>query len=346
MNYKYLFSVYILLNIFCINFVYAEALKDPRTRDETISNTTITSTVKKRSDGMYEYIYDIESSSTNKGVIGGFVIDVSCDLDFGEVVFSDPKDPYFEKVLSKDGKYIPLQAYGVFAVTSDSGISRKNNLYFNMDFGPGRIAKGLKIVSPAPPGMRSYELRPYMEPDGWDYASYSEDDPTVPWIDDFRVTGVIQAPACTFEVPSTEDDRFHGTGKEPFGINKLLTYDTPEKDPINVSSSNEAIQFHIYYRDNIDKARFKAKLNGKNISHLFKPTPGTDETVTISGEWKNRLNKLILSVPGIVDGRVKGKSAEVRSDKSLNTPANVNAAIKFDEFKSKDNDVFHIWFNQ
>lgn len=346
MHCKYLINILILVFISMMSSVNAEILKDPRTRDETISNTVLTAVVNMRSDGMYEYIYNIESPTTNKGIISSFSIDLTCDLDFGDVVFSEPSDPYFSHNVSKDGNHVPVQAYGVYAVTTNSGISFDNKVSWGMYFKPGQIGKGIKLISPAPPGQRTYRLTPGMQPDGWDYEAYEEDDPTVPWIKDFTVTGSVKAPACTLDTPSSEEDRFAGTGREPFGINKLLTYDTPEKDPINVSSSNEAIQFHIYYRDNIDKVRFKAKLNGKDVSRLFKPAPGTDEIVTISGKWENRLNKLILSVPGIVDGRVKGLSAEVRSETSLNTPANENAAIKFDEFKSKDNDIFHIWFNQ
>ena len=337
-------GIAILLSVFITRFAYAEALKDPRTRDENISNTILKITVNKRADGMYEYIYDIESPVTNKGLIASLGIDIACDLDFGEVIFSEPADPYFSGSASKDGNHVPVQPHGVYAVTAYSNISIDNRIYWVMSFKPGNIGKGIKLISPAPPGLRTYTLRPYMEPDGWDYASYDEDDPTVPWIEDFTVTGSITAPACAIDTPPT-DDRFEGSGREPFGINKLLTYSNPVKDPIAVSSGNEVIIFDITYSSNILKNSFSARLNGNDISKRFNPVPNTNETIKLNGPWKDR-NRLVLSVLGIVGDRVKGRSMDKRPAQSFDTPASERAVIKFDEFKSKDNDIFHIWLDQ
>jgi len=189
----------ILFSILTAKFVYSETLKDPRTRDENISNTIITVTVNKRADGMYEYIYDIESPVTNKGLITSLGIDIACDLDFGEVIFSEHADPLFLRNVSEDGNHVPVQSYGVYAITTHSSISVDNRVSWGMYFKPGQIGKGIKLISPAPPGLRAYRLRPAMSPDGWDYASYDEDDPAVPWIEDFTVTGSITAPACAIE---------------------------------------------------------------------------------------------------------------------------------------------------
>jgi hypothetical protein len=341
---KLIITVMLAFSFLSTNTIIAETLKDPITRDENISNTILSVLVNKRPDGMYEYIYDMESSIDNKGVINSFSIDLSCDLDFGNIIFSEPIDNYFSGSYSGNGNYVPIQSFGVYAMTTYSSITVDNLISWGMSFDPGQKGEGVKIISPAPPGLRTYVLRPYMESDGWDYGSYNEDDPTVPWIDDFTVTGSITAPACSLDTPS-EDERFEGTGREPFGINKLLTYAIPDKDPITVSSDNDTIQVNIFYSEKINKARFKAKLNGKDITRLFNPKPATNETVTITGKWK-RLNRLILSVPGIVDGREKGAASEKRPEQSLNTPANENAAIKFNEFKSKDIDTFHIWYNK
>ena len=181
------------------NLANAETLKDPITRDETISNTILTATVNKRSDGMFEYIYDIESPVTNKGTIIALGIDLSCDLDFGSVIFSDPVDPYSRPSLSRDGKHVPYQSYGVSGVTTTSSMSVNNEVYWGMYFKPGQSGKGIKIISPAPPGTRTYVLTPSMNTEGYDYSGYDEDDPTLPWIDDFRVTGSIKAPSCSLK---------------------------------------------------------------------------------------------------------------------------------------------------
>ena len=186
-----------MLSVTILSSVYAEELKDPRTRNETISNTILTATVNKRPDGMFEYIYDIESPITNKGIIRGFAIDLSCELDFGNVIFSDPIDPYSRKSLSVDGEHVPVQSYGVSGVTTTSRISVRNRISWGMYFKPGQIGKGIKLISPAPPDMRTYIITPSMQTDGYDYSGYDEDDPTLPWIENFTVTGSIKAPACS-----------------------------------------------------------------------------------------------------------------------------------------------------
>ena len=199
MHHKYLINFLNFVFIIMIGSANAEILKDPRTRNETISNTLLTVVVNKRADGMYEYLYNMESPLTNKGIINRFSIDLSCDLDFGPVVFTDPEDEFFKGSLSKDGKFVPFRSHGVYAMTTYSRISVDNAISWGMAFAPGDSGKGIKIVSPAPPGLRTYTLTPRMDPDEWDYSTYSSDDPSVPWISDFAVTGSIKAPACTLK---------------------------------------------------------------------------------------------------------------------------------------------------
>ncbi len=40
-----------------------------------------------------------------------------------------------------------------------------------------------------------------MDTEGWDYDSYEEGDPTLPWIEDFVVTGMTEGPGCPLEIP-------------------------------------------------------------------------------------------------------------------------------------------------
>lgn len=277
---------------------------------------------------MYEYTYDIQSLETNKGLIASISIDLACELDFGNVKFIDNKCCYFSDS-SKDGKHVPVDTFFRKGEAGYPGISVDNKFSWMILLRPGYKAEGIKLISPAPPGLRTYTLRPSMQPDGWDYGSYEEEDPTVPWIADFTVTGSIKAPACSLDTAILENDRFEGTGGEKFGINKLLTYATPDKDPIILSSDNETIKFNIFYSKFIKKTDFKANLNGKDISYLFNPAPATNEIVTISTKWK-RLNKLILSVPVI------------RVDEPWNKYRDVMSLKYYDSF---DNDVFHIWLN-
>ena len=297
----------------------------------------------KQEGTLYRYEYSVNSPTTNLGVINNFLIDISCDIDFGDVEIPVPNERLgYLGNKSSDGKHVPAEVFAAYGTSNAYGITKSNHALWGLYITPGNKVEPIWILSPAPPGPRNYFMEPFLnnDPSVWDYSGYEEDDPNVPWIEDFTITGTITGPACKTDEPS--GDLFKGTGKEPFNINGLLQYSEPVSDPLYVKTSNEAIQITIHYSKSIQKQSFKAKLNGEDISGMFKPLPGTNETVTVSGPWKN-LNKLKLSVLGVTDGRVKGVSQDKRPEQSLNTPAQDNAARKFDEFKSKDVDTFHIW---
>ena len=71
--------------------------------------------------------------------------------------------------------------------------------------------------------------------------------------------------------------------------------------------STEGFNLIIFYDDHIDANSFKAKLNGKDISSLFSPTPGEVETVEIKDKWQKK-NKLRLSVLGMVEYKDRGNN--------------------------------------
>lgn len=330
-KYSHIFTLLISALSLNVGMVKAE-LKDPITRDANISNTSVNVSVT-REGNLYRYTYSINNPSTNLGTINNFLIDLSCDIDFGDVEIPVPSERLgYLGSKSSDTLHVPAEIFAGYGTSNAYGITKSNHALWGLYMVPDTTVEPISILSVAPPGARNYFLQPFLNnnPDVWDYTGYEEDDPNLPWIEDFTISGTITGPACKTDEPS--GDLFKGTGAEPFNINGLLQYSDPVKDPLYVKSENELVKVSINYSDSIQKQSFKAKLNGVDISNLFKPVPGSKETITVSGPWK-KLNKLKLSVLGVTDGRVKGASQDVRPTQSLSTPAVNNAKRKFDEFK-------------
>lgn len=59
-----------------------EQSKDPLTRDEDISATKVSVKVSTNQQGLYKYLYTVNSPSTNKGTIMFLVIDLGCRYKF------------------------------------------------------------------------------------------------------------------------------------------------------------------------------------------------------------------------------------------------------------------------
>lgn len=329
----------------CVMFlsiqVLAEVQKDAKLRDENISDTNLSVDVTKV-DGLYKYEYSLDSPSSNLGIISGIKIDISCDLDFGEVNI-----PVTEERLdylgnrSNDGKHVPIEVFAGYGMGSAYGVSRLNTATWGVYLKPGNAVSKLVLLSPAPPGDRHYQIKPSMDNDpSWNYDQYDENDPSVPWIEDFTLSGMITGPACSLGTPP-DDQLYLGTGVEPFQINSLLRYSQPTSNPVNITDPSDLLTLTVHYHKGINPQQFTARLNGEDVSSLFNPLPNTHETVQLPGPWVN-YNKLKLSVVGVVDGRVKGQSLEKRPAKSYDNPSQEKAALKFDQIKSKDVDTFYV----
>ena len=280
----------ILSIVFCLSSVAvsnAETLKDPKTRDEDLSHTTVTASYRILPDGMYEYSYDIESPPENIGIIDHFSLDLSCSDTFSATAFSEPPIRMF-KDSSPDGKHVPAQADGVMYHTYSLGISVYNEMYWGIDLKPAQTAKGYRLVSPVGPGEIRYTLDTVLDSDGWDYGLYAEDDPTVPRAEDFTVTGMITGPACPSKM-----ETFPGTNKhekESEEVNNLLSYSAPLKDRFHVEKGTKEVEFTIHYADNIDPKTFKVKPG--RFKSMFDPKPGTRQTVVLpldKRHWRTRV---------------------------------------------------------
>lgn len=173
-------------------------LKDPMLRDENISNTNITVDVSHEK-GLYKYLYTVESPPTNLGIIGKLLIDISCNLDYDEIDIpvTTERKGHFES-LSRDGKHVPAEVFAAYGTSNFYGITQGNNIKWSLFLKPSNNVTNIWVLSPAPPGQRTYTLIPYLDtnPAVWDFGSYSGDIEALPWEDDFTITGTIAAPAC------------------------------------------------------------------------------------------------------------------------------------------------------
>ena len=62
---------------------------------------------------------------------------------------------------------------------------------------PGDSISGLRLISAAEPGMRSYAIEPgFSNNNRWAYTEDSPDDPDIPRVEDFTIVGMIAAPGC------------------------------------------------------------------------------------------------------------------------------------------------------
>ncbi len=269
--------------LFSFALVSYGQLKDPQFRDEDISGTEVQTIVNRLENGLYEYIYNIQFPEENKGSVLTIGIDISCDADFGAVDFSDLQDSRVRN-LSPDGEHVPIRIDDVEHV--DESITVRNYVTWGVFADPGNPPLTLKVVSPAPPGERRYEITPAMDTTGWDYPEL-EEYPEIPWIDDFKVTGIIEGPACN---TSAAEPLFAGNqrGFENEAANELLTYRKPTQNRWHAESDKELATFVIVYSDRIDPKSFKVTPGWAR--KYFHPEPGTEETVELP--LKPGINKL------------------------------------------------------
>lgn len=310
-------------------------LRDPRLRDEDISGTTINSTVRRLPSGLYEYRYDLALPASSPGEILSFNVDITCDLDFGNVLYPEPPYPH-ENPDASSVRHVPIRAYASLGpagqiLSGGPGVSFKGQLYWPLGLDPGNSIIGLRALSPAPPGQRAYELTPSMDGadieadgSGWDYRN-TENDPTVPWIDDFTVRGMLTAPACALPPPPDDPPppppptRFAGTAlNESAAVNGLLTYSAPLRDRFHVALGVSTVEVKIHYAAEIDPKTFKVEPAWAR--NLFNPAAGTSQTVLLP--LKDQRNKFQLEVRS-----TKGK--EPRKEDALDQ-------------SYKDRDVFEI----
>lgn len=180
----------------------AQELLDPRLRDDSIGDTEIAVEVETLPSGIYQYTYKLTSSNENKGRILNFSLSIDCKIALDETGMPVAQTTKTYMGDASNGEHLPV----VFDFSASQyayfhGIGPDNTAHWLVGMNPGETSEGLRLFSPAPPQQIPYTLTPSMDTEGWDYSSYEEDDLTVPWIEDFTVTGMTEGPGCPTEAP-------------------------------------------------------------------------------------------------------------------------------------------------
>ncbi len=125
--------------------------------------------------------------------------------------------------------------------------------------------------------------------------------------------GIPTAPGVihryTFEYSSTPGTPFQlsggfdGHGQRPTDVNKFLTYANPSAARTPLPAGQASFPLLVFYGPTTIPARFKATLNGADITAQFTPTPGGHQLVPLP--LVKGSNVLLLSVDGTTaSGRV------------------------------------------
>lgn len=291
---KYKSTVFILFFLFVYKCAHSVELKDATLRDEDISAAVLFVEHFTRPDDLIEYVYTINNPAENKGEIDELLIDLTCDVYFDPIVlpFADGK-PGYEGDFSDNVKlHTPTAIHADYGSAAIYAISKNNAALWGTRILPSKIITGFRLISPAKPGMRSYEIAPWVDYDeSW---VFPEDESLVPDTIDFTITGMIAAPGCPGVTKPPETALYPGATfqVEPENINKLLQYRTPQKDRFHVATGTKEKTLHIFYSKDIDAKTFKVQPAW--MKRYFNPVAGTDEQVTLP--LKNARNKIKLSV--------------------------------------------------
>jgi hypothetical protein len=316
---KNVITVFVCLLI--VQSAQAVELKDATLRDEDISASSISVEYFTRPDGLIEYVYTINHPAENKGEIDELIIDIACDVNFDPIVlpYANGKPGYEGDFSDNTQLHTPVAIHADYGSAAIYAISKNNTALWGTRIPPSKIIIGLRLISSAKPGMRRYEISPWVDYDeSWEFP---EDESLVPDTLDFTITGMIEAPGCPGVTEPPETALYPGATFqiEPENINTLLQYRTPQKDRFHVDAGTKEFTLHIFYSEDIDAKTFKVE--PAYLKHYFTPAAGTDEQVTLP--LKKDKTKIKLSVHTIKD------TVSTRKDNS-------------NHHSYKDTDVFEI----
>jgi len=94
---------------------------------------------------------------------------------------------------------------------------------------------------------------------------------------------------------------FIGSDKHSKSMNKIIEYINPSKKVSHLPANTDNYNFTLLYGEAIIASTFKAKVNGRDITHLFNPVRGEKEEVRL--ELNQSRNKVVISVDAIVDNK-------------------------------------------
>ena len=292
---KYTINIFVLFFI-VHNAAYAEP-KDATLRDEDISATLFSVEYFTRPDGLFEYVYTIENPENNKGIISTILMDLSCDASFEPVTLPDSwgRPGYLGAVPAEleSGTRTPTAIQADYGAASTFGLTTSQKALWGTRILPGQKRVGLRLISPAAPGMRQYNIEPWLDYDD-NWLMPDDENIYVPHVWDFAISGMIEGPGCPGKTEPPQTARYLGTvyRGESDEINNLLSYGELQQDRFHVAARTKDITLHIYYANELDAKTFKVEPAW--MKRFFTPVAGSDETVTLP--LKKERNKIKLSV--------------------------------------------------
>jgi hypothetical protein len=300
--------------------VSAETTSDPMARDENISAAYIEVSVEIHASGNYHYIYNVRSPKENTGTITTLSLDISCN-EVPDPRGFDPDDfpAPSRRNFSEDSHHLPVAASATRGEGFALGVGAANTVAWGINLKPGSSSQGLQLLTPYPPGPRRYSLIPSIREneERWDYSGIEEDDPDVPWIDDWTVHGITTGPACPGEEYEDGDDgedhdaRFPGSVHrgEQAALNHLLTYSAPLRDQFYLEDGSREVEMIIHYHPDIDPKSFRVTPERHGLRARFNPRPGTAETVRLPLDTgKNQITLQVKSARDLPES-VKQRAA-------------------------------------
>jgi hypothetical protein len=133
------------------------------------------------------------------GIMSSLLLDLNCDFSF------EPIDLPYATGLSgySEIESINLAPHTPSAIHADPGsaymyaLSVSGHALWGLYLRPGRSLEGLRLISAAEPGIRNYSIIPAFENNElWAYTEDDDDNPDIPWKEDFTVNGMIVGPGC------------------------------------------------------------------------------------------------------------------------------------------------------
>ncbi|MCW8918672.1 MAG: hypothetical protein OQL08_07635 [Gammaproteobacteria bacterium] len=296
-----------ILTVFTFTTSVVAANKDPATRDENISDTSISVLTAELPNGLHEYTYTLTSGALNKGKILTFLLDISCkDFPSNEIA-PDFTTSGYGLNSSPDSHFTPVQLEVPHPYSP--GITITNEINWLAALIPGGTITDYKITSPLPPAKRKYTLEPSWETRWWGYDEEFIPEEW-PWIDDFIVTGMIDGPSC----PSDKPPVYPGNGGEAEEISNLLTYTVPQRDRWHVNTDTDSLTLTIHYSEDIDPKTFKTEPGWARS--FFNPIPGSTDTVVLNLKKGKNLFKFSVSPinPAVTNNKNKHHRDNVDRD--------------------------------
>jgi hypothetical protein len=281
---------------------HAADLKDPFLRDDDVSGASVEVRVNVDNAGNYVYQYDVLSPETSTGYILSFDLDVTCGEPVDQKGFA-PADYQTGRTSDRSEgiPHVPVAIDAPSGQAASPSLTAASRASWMVAMPPGGSSVGLTVVSPYPPGDRTYWLIPSVDY-GWDEYDYetalkSENRDSIPWINDWTVSGIVAGPACPGdEYPDdgdgNEDSIFFGTlfEGEVEAQNQLLTYSAPLQDQFHQADGPRELEMIIHCHADIDPKSFVVTPQRHGIRALFHPVPGTSETIRLPLDvGKNRI---------------------------------------------------------